>query len=206
MVDLMTRVRRIPLPAGAAIAAAVIASSLLASSAGLAQAPQGKAERAPPAQQTPSLGICMEPKERLDLSLASIGRELAVYLQKCLSNADALPESGRTAANAILNAPKERKALFKAAGAVAVKAFERAMPVGGQELYDDFLEGYAKNIRGGLTGDEKVIPELCSAYFGHMASTLSGPREALIVVVISRARRFQPLFPDCAKAKPEERP
>lgn len=170
----------------------------LAASTGFAQAPPGQPEGAP-SEQKPSLGICMDPRERLDLSLASIGRELAVYLQKCLAKADALPESGRTAANAILNVPEKRKALLNAAGAVAVKAFERAMPVGGQELYDDFLEDYTKNISTGLAADEQAIPNLCSAYFDHMASTLSGPREALIVVVITRARRFQHMFPDCRR-------
>ncbi|MDH3579925.1 MAG: hypothetical protein OEM91_04785, partial [Hyphomicrobiales bacterium] len=161
-----------------------------------AQAPR---DSVPPTVQKPSLGVCMEVRERLDLSLASIGRELAVYLDRCLARADALSESGRKSANEILNAPKERKALFKAAGSVAVTAFKRALPVGGQELYEDFLESYTKAINTGLGKEKQAAPKICNAYFDHMASTLSGPREALIVVVVSRAKRFQPMFPDCER-------
>ena len=141
----------------------------------------------------------MEARERLDLSLASIGRELAVYLDRCLARADALSESGRKSADEILNVSKERKALFKAAGSVAVEAFKRALPVGGQELYEDFLESYTKAINSGLGTEKQAAPKICNAYFDHMASTLSGPREALIVVVVSRAKRFQPMFPDCKR-------
>lgn len=175
-------------------AAAFVASSLLTGAPAFAQAPPGAK---PPTQQKSSLGVCMRVRERLDLSLASIGRELAVYLDKCLARPDALSESGRKSANAILNAPKERKALFNAAGTVAVKAFKRAIPVGGQELYEDFLTSYTEAISSGLATEKQAAPKICNAYFEHMASTLSGPREALIVVVISRAKRFQPMFPDC---------
>ena len=78
-----------------------------------------------------------------------------------------------------------------------MKAFTRALPVGGQALYEDFLESYTTLINKGLGTENQAAPEVCNAYFDPMAPTLSGPRQALIVVVVSRARRFQPMFPDC---------
>jgi hypothetical protein len=156
-------------------------------------APKGQAE------SEESLDICMEGRERLDLALATIGRELSVYLKQCLKKADQLDDGGREALNSVLNVPAKRKALLNAAGSVAVKAFTRAMPVAGEQLYQDFLEVYTRTIRRSFIGENKSGPKECGAYFTHMANALDGPEQALMMVVIDRAHRFQSMFPNCAK-------
>lgn len=155
-------------------------------------------------QQKPSIGVCMTEKERLDLSLLTMGREVAIFLQRCLADPAVLTEKGRKAADKVMSVTRERKKLLEGAGAHAKKAFKRSS-LGGEQLFVDFITAYSGSIEREIIKDGKVDPSVCAEYFDFMGAVLTGPDKALQAVVIFRAERFSRLFPACQATKEKKR-